>query len=231
VTDREGFLARWSRLKREADEAGAEAAPDPGEPTPNAAESREPSAPPPSGEAASGAEPDAPAVDLAALPPIETITAATDIRAFLASGVPGELTRAALSRAWAADPAIRDFVGLAENAWDFNNPDAMPGFGPILRSHDGQTAVTDMVGHQSFPSGSSPEGHVEPLQKPNFSAPRKEPPGPGVEAEAPVADKADKEIADRPDDAAMQQEIVDEQSRQGARRHGGALPAIYDEET
>ena len=37
-----------------------------------------------------------------------SITAATDIRAFLAPGVPAELTRAALRRAWTADPAIRD---------------------------------------------------------------------------------------------------------------------------
>ena len=30
-----------------------------------------------------------------------------------------------------ADPAIRDFVGLAENEWDFNDPNADAGFGPI----------------------------------------------------------------------------------------------------
>ena len=42
-----------------------------------------------------------------------------------------ELSRAALRRAWSADPAIRDFVGLAENAWDFTDPNAMPGFGPL----------------------------------------------------------------------------------------------------
>ncbi|WP_422282997.1 DUF3306 domain-containing protein, partial [Bradyrhizobium sp.] len=51
--------------------------------------------------------------------------------AFLRKGIPQELGRAALRRAWAADPAIRDFVGLAENAWDFNDPNAMPGFGPL----------------------------------------------------------------------------------------------------
>ena len=51
-----------------------------------------------------------------ALPATESITADTDIRAFLAPGIPAHLTRAALRRAWAADPAIRDFVGLAENA-------------------------------------------------------------------------------------------------------------------
>ena len=67
----------------------------------------------------------------ASLPPLESITAESDIRAFLAPGVPPELTRAALRRAWAADPKIRDFVGLAEYDWDFNTPGAMAGFGPL----------------------------------------------------------------------------------------------------
>jgi Protein of unknown function (DUF3306) len=41
-----------------------------------------------------------PAFDVTKLPPIESITADSDIRAFLAPGVPPELTRAALRRAW-----------------------------------------------------------------------------------------------------------------------------------
>src|SRR5207248_8647605 len=64
-----------------------------------------------------------PAVDPAVLPPVETIAADSDITAFLAPGVPAELTRAALRRAWASDPAIRDFIGLSENAWDFTAAD------------------------------------------------------------------------------------------------------------
>src|SRR5262249_30063428 len=42
-----------------------------------------------------------------------------------------ELTRAALRRAWTSDPAIKNFVGLVENGWDFNDPSAMAGFGTI----------------------------------------------------------------------------------------------------
>ena len=53
-------------------------------------------------------------------------TPTSDVRAFLAPGVPEELTRAALRRAWATDPTIRDFVGLAENQWDFTNPESYP---------------------------------------------------------------------------------------------------------
>ena len=35
-------------------------------------------------------------------------------------------------RALLADPAIRNAIGLSENAWDFSIPDGVPGFGPIL---------------------------------------------------------------------------------------------------
>jgi hypothetical protein len=69
--------------------------------------------------------------DPASLPTIESIGAESNISAFLEAGVPGDLARAALRRAWSLDPAIRDFVGLSENSWDFNAPGAMAGFGPI----------------------------------------------------------------------------------------------------
>jgi len=55
---------------------------------------------------------------ITALPPIESIGPGSDIRCFLAPGVPVELTRAALRRAWVVDPAIHDFVGLSEDPQD-----------------------------------------------------------------------------------------------------------------
>lgn len=115
----EEFLARWSRRKREA-KTGVDAPP-PTEPA-------EAPKPLPSGTAENPADAE---VDLSSLPSIDSIDAVTDVTAFLRSGIPPELGRAALRRAWASDPAIRDFVGLAENAWDFNDPNAMPGFGPL----------------------------------------------------------------------------------------------------
>jgi hypothetical protein len=30
-----------------------------------------------------------------------------------------------------ADPAIRDFIGLNENDWDFAKQESIPGFGPL----------------------------------------------------------------------------------------------------
>jgi hypothetical protein len=91
---------------------------------------------------------DAPAAapfDLASLPSIESIVADSNIGAFLQSGVPAELTRAALRRAWESDPAIRDFIGIAENQWDFNDPSAIPGFGP-LQADNGSTLLARAIG-------------------------------------------------------------------------------------
>ena len=118
----EEFLARWSRRKQEARDGHADAPP-PTEP----AEAHEPGA-----GRAPGRESGCRGAWISrACRRLNSIDAATDITAFLRKGIPQELSRAALRRAWSADPAIRDFVGLAENAWDFNDPNAMPGFGPL----------------------------------------------------------------------------------------------------
>ncbi|MFL6833532.1 MAG: DUF3306 domain-containing protein [Xanthobacteraceae bacterium] len=130
----EEFLARWSRLKRET-RAGNDAL-QPAEPTP---------APSPASPSNAVEDPGAPEVDLSNLPPIDSIDAGTDITAFLRKGIPQELSRAALRRAWTADPAIRDFIGLAENAWDFNDPNAMPGFGPLDCSEAELRGLVDRI--------------------------------------------------------------------------------------
>ena len=120
MTDEEGFLARWSRRKRAS--AGKPPAPPEGGKRDGAAA---PAPPPEAGrEAAAPPAPDE-------LPPVDAIGAETDIRAFLAPNVPTELARAALRRTWSSDPAIRDFIGLSENAWDFTRPDGVPGFGSL----------------------------------------------------------------------------------------------------
>lgn len=137
MSDPENFVARWSRLKRQSHLKDAPKT-DPG---------LEPEAPPrdaPPGTA--GPQPSPPAIDLESLPSIESITAETDIRAFLQSGVPAELTKAALRRVWTTDPAIRDFIGIAENQWDFTDPTAMPGFGPLLPSDDVRKLVSQAMG-------------------------------------------------------------------------------------
>lgn len=65
------------------------------------------------------------------LPRLEDVTADSDVTAFLKKGVPLALKSAALRRMWSIDPSIRDYVGPAEYAWDFNQPGSMAGFGPL----------------------------------------------------------------------------------------------------
>src|SRR3954465_5853304 len=148
----EDFLARWSRRKR----SSAEGAKDVAESAPISPEAlRDP---------ATVIESE-PVFDPATLPPIDSISAVTDISAFLQKGVPAELTRAALRRVLTADPAIRDFVGLAENAWDFTDPTAMPGFGPLESSEEVRRMIADLVdriGQAARPS--APEAEGEPAQ-------------------------------------------------------------------
>ena len=45
---------------------------------------------------------------------------------------------AANMRALWDDPQIRDFVGLSENAWDFTDLNAVPGFAPIESTEKSQ---------------------------------------------------------------------------------------------
>jgi Protein of unknown function (DUF3306) len=82
--------------------------------------------------------------DPASLPSIGSITADTDIVAFLKSGVPTELTRAALRQAWISDPAIRDFIGIADNQWDFNDPNGISGFGRLDATESGVTFLAQV---------------------------------------------------------------------------------------
>jgi hypothetical protein len=140
MTEPENFLPRWSRLKREVDAVAPEPTDQPqdvAQPEPRVEESPAPAA---------TQDPTEKLFDPASLPSIESIGAGTDIRAFLAPGVPSELRHAALRRAWSADPAIRDFVGLAEYAWDFTAPDAMAGFGPLEMTDELRSLARRIVG-------------------------------------------------------------------------------------
>lgn len=141
------FLSRWSRRKREVRQAEAEEVgarePDPTvEPEPpggrGPAERR---------QEAAGGEP-APET-LAALPPVEALTAETDITAFLREGVPHALRNAALRRMWSLDPAIRDYVGEAcEYAYDWNAPGGVPGNGPLLPTDHASAAARGIFGKE-----------------------------------------------------------------------------------
>jgi uncharacterized protein DUF3306 len=88
--------------------------------------------------------------DAAKATPIESIGSGSDIRPFLASGVPADVTRAALRRAWSTDPAIREFIGLSENSWDFNAPGGVSGFGPLTTDASSRLLARTMEETERF---------------------------------------------------------------------------------
>lgn len=117
MSDDEGFLSRWSRRKR-----AAVTPPSPAQAPDRALDLAQ-------GEPATAPPAEAlPEFDPASLPPVESLTADSDITAFLRPQVPAALRTAALRRAWTLDPAIRDYIGPADYAWDYNAPDGMAGF-------------------------------------------------------------------------------------------------------
>jgi hypothetical protein len=235
MSDQNNFLTRWSRRKREAADENAQ----PERPVTEAA--AKPAAP---GEetnqtiAARAPEanaPPAPEFDLTKLPTIESIGANSDIRAFLQAGVPSALRNAALRRAWVADPAIRDFVGLAENAWDFTDPAAMPGFGELDPHYDIKKLVAEIFREA--------EAETESLADSTIPAPAPEQPArlsdqSATAADVPAASESataepqqsaaaanrdallqrDENIATQHDDSRK------EPAAAKARRHGSAMP-------
>jgi hypothetical protein len=198
--DDEGFLARWSRRKREAETTATE----PGELTaaPEASDQPPLSQPPEVAEI------------IARLPPIEEITATTDIRAFLAPGVPSELRLAALRRAWKTDPAIRDFIGLAENQWDFNAPDGVPGFGSLIDPDEVRRLLAKVVGRDTEPERPAPEAAASDPARTEIAA------APDVTTPASEDQPAPAAIPE----AASTSEAEPDETTARERRHGGALP-------
>ena len=128
------FLARWSRLKRSAEQAKPET------PQPPEVPDVEPSA------AA------APALPVPELPPLDSLTAASDFKPFLQAGVPDSLRAAALRRLWSIDPEIRDFIGPARDyGWDWNTPGGVPGSGPLPSAEQIAKLVEQIFGVPEHP--------------------------------------------------------------------------------
>jgi hypothetical protein len=244
MTDRDesskGFLERWSRKKIDAErETPAPAKADVKDVSP-AAEVR-----PPERQTKNDAKtPDKaaskPEFDLASLPSLDSITAITDVRAFLTPGVPADIARAALRRAWAADPAIRDFKGLAENDWDFTDPNAMPGFGALPPGTDIKKMLAQIFGDNEKPASADAAADKPAVAEATDSAEQTAPPSSLSDASAP----GEKEELSPPEITTGGQQIVqpdfvqrdnntashnntsgdDSEEPKNRRHHGSALP-------
>lgn len=165
MTDPVNFLSRWSRKKRQekieerrqkespeqCTEGGvtvAQPMPSPGAKPATAWTPGETTVEP---TALAKPAPGSDAFDPASLPAIDSIGAQSDLGAFLRPGVPTDLKNAALRRAWSIDPAIRDFKGLQENDWNFNDPNGIPGFGALNCDVDVTKMVATLFGDAGKP--------------------------------------------------------------------------------
>ena len=220
------FLARWSQRKRETARKATDQEPLATPIARSASDGRE--APHGQHPVSEGGDKNAPAgFDLSQLPPLESITAETDIRAFLAPGVPIELARAALRRVWAADPAIRDHIGLSENSWDFNTPGSVPGFGPLEMTDDITHAVERIRGSSAGRPEAVQDAHgVEATsqQAPKDATTR------DVPQRTQESQKCDELRQPSVKDVAVQ--TIPQKRKQiqsiGRKRHGRALPRSGD---
>jgi hypothetical protein len=222
---RENFLERWSRKKAEAQRDEIDDVP----PARDAAPEQR-------GEPAPATT--ALTFDVSSLPSLESITSVTDVRAFLAAGVPQELTRAALRRVWAADPSIRDFVGLQENDWDFTKPEGVPGFGHLPPDFDVKKLLAQIFGEtDEAPDGTAATrtGELQALSTAHESPHTGTPAAPALPAdEQPRVPPHDDQpaIVQRNSPVALQdapphiEPNAEAAATPAHRRHGGALPKV-----
>jgi hypothetical protein len=255
MSEQEPFLARWSRRKQEvaksdARDAARESKPERASPDAEADEAQS-AAHTARGDGKTG-ELKKPAFDPASLPPIESIGADTNIRAFLAEGVPAELKRAALRRVWVSDPAIRDFVGLQENDWDFTKPETIPGFGNLAADYDVEGMVRSVFGDPprlgaaekpiaavtgrdpEIPAQAHEESHEQPARAPETAQIESSADDPSPDSGQPEAlSQADSSaqplIVQREADAAMQKGMTQSHGHpaRARRPHGGAMPRDF----
>ena len=208
----ETFLSRWSKRKAQA-RSGATGA----EPASEAELSQDPGA-------RDTQEEEIPLEDL---PPIESIDASTDLSPWLRKRVPDAWRQAALKRVWASDPAISQFIGLAENSWDWNAPDGVPGFGPLWPNHDVAQLLARVMGR--IPETGTPEMAETAVTPADFEKP--EPSGdatadPQLPGAVVTAHPEHSNVISDLQPAACDHEAADlaEQQPPKRRRGGGALP-------
>ncbi|HUO00767.1 MAG TPA: DUF3306 domain-containing protein [Bradyrhizobium sp.] len=234
MSELENFITRWDRLKRLAELKRRREADPRGDATPSSTAARDVAIEDAGAELQEGA---AAAFDPANLPTIDSITGSTDIRAFLQPSVPADLTRAALRRVWVSDPVIRNFIGIAENQWDFTDPAAILGFGPLQDTGNAVNLVARAIARldESLDSSAarSPDDRevAEKLPTVGDDSERNGNDDKTNETQPPSITQTDRETTD-PTSANNQLEPARQPDRPRAgmrprnarRAHGGAMP-------
>lgn len=138
----EGFLGRWARRKREAQQPVAPAV------------IEQPDAPPPASEPAAPA----PEPEMVEPPSLDLIDKDFDLAHWLKQNVPEEWKLKALRRAWESDPAIAGYLDPARDyALDWNTPGGAPGYGPLSESDNVEEMLANIFGKPPEPAGEPAE--------------------------------------------------------------------------
>lgn len=166
--------------------------------------------------------------DLSDLPNIEDLLPTSDVAAFLRKGVPEELKRQALRRAWSLDPNIRDFVEVAENQYDWNTPGGVPGFGELPAGLDLKALLAQATGalqseHKSlnYEAASSSAGAPRAAMEPVAAVHGVESQPGQIATDPPIVEMRSEAPAKATADTARNHSRTQPAKR---RRHGGALP-------
>lgn len=213
-----GFLERWSRKKRAAEEDVGEE-PDADEPVEALADLE-----------VSESEEDLPDEEvLNALPSLDQITLDTNIMPFLQRGVPRAMKNAALRKMWLLDPRIRDHKDLAvDYAWDWNTPGGVPGSGGEVSAESAAKLVRSLF---VAPATKEPEAEAALPEKhqPESTGPEH----PVETVSVPVDSvlkpaRREESLADREELAITRADVADGGQENAVpaarRRHGGAMP-------
>lgn len=198
------FLSRWSRLKRRTEQAKPQIP----------EQSGVPEAEPPA-----AADPDVPIPEL---PPLDSLTAASDFKPFLQTGVPDSLKAAALRRLWSIDPEIRDFVGPARDyGWDWNTPGGAPGSGPLPSTERIAQLVERIFGGLEEPRTKD----VMAAQAVTKPTPAQAPPDPGATRLGSVAGSPPLESEGQELGQTRDSQEQKETAKSSKQRHGSATPS------
>jgi hypothetical protein len=143
----DGFVGRWSRLKRRERRRGTIPAPD---------EAEAPPAPAPK-ETAEAAEPATNEI-VEQLPDIETLDEESDFTVFLKEGVPEELRKRALRRLWRLNPVFANLDGLNDYDEDFAAEALLGGVKTLYQVGKGMVTPEEPAGDAAAEADPEAEG-------------------------------------------------------------------------
>jgi hypothetical protein len=201
-----GFLSRWARHKAAAQRLDA------------SVPATEPHQKGPEGEGATEPVED--------LPPLDTLGMGSDYTGFLRSGVSRAVQNQALAIAWASDPRIASFRGMADYDWDFN----AVGYGRLGAQDDVAALLRRIVapgGEPEAPPPKSAPASPDPSGPTASTEPAVAQAGAAPEAPAVVSVESQGRELDQPQIAAAAASAPDAPVASGRSlpRHGGALPS------